>query len=304
MESNTDKDLPRFQQLQLAMTQHIRNPERDYDVEEIGGNPIEDRRLKVYESLFFNNIEQFFSQIFPVCRSLFSEAQWYLLVREYLKKHTAETPLFHKLGLEFLKFIQQQQQDDWLTNLLAPMQVECFFQLAHYEWVELELSLVEKKEPVVGLQAKAHKPSLQQGSTLNNEAKTYRLAADVWPLYYGFAVQKIQSPLTHQEPVETFLLAQRVKQGERLVIDFHELSMGMYALLMSFQEAEWQLSTLMNLSYEMAIKPKSVLLHSVIEELSEAFSMPQQEVSVWLDQAIPQMLSQGWLVEVENQVME
>lgn len=293
-EKLTMQDLPRFQQLQLAMTQHVRNPEQAYDVALIAGNEIEARRLKVYVSLFFNNVEQFFSQIFPVCRSLFTEEKWHGLVREYLKKHQAETPLFHKLGLEFLHFIQNEINSEWLSDFLQPMQVDCFLQLAHYEWVELELSVVEKESSVLDLNS----AESTQESGSHETKQHYCLSRAVWPLYYQYPVQKIQAPIREQEPTETFLLAQRTDYAEHQKIEFHELSMGMYALLMSFQNADLQPSTQAELSYEYAIEPKAISFDELVNDLSEDFGMSQQELSAWLQSTLPEMLKQGWIKQL------
>ena len=52
-----------FQKLQAQLTAHIRNPAL---AAAPGG--IEDRRLNIYRELFYNNIEGFLANAFPVVR--------------------------------------------------------------------------------------------------------------------------------------------------------------------------------------------------------------------------------------------
>ena len=289
-------ELPRFQQLQAAMTQAIRQPELGYQISNglanSDVNEIESRRIKVYQSLFYNNVEQFFCQIFPVCRSMFDN-NWEVLIRKYLKFHHANTPLFHQLGLEFLSFINKQLDEVWLRELLHPMTVDSFLQLAHYEWVELELSLVEK----------AHKVPVIHGLSENDDESTipqYRLADAVWPLYYEYALQSFQPPLSKQIKQDTFLLAQRVDgtNSKKQTVEFHELTAPMYALLMSFQKSEWVVSSKADFSFENAVKPHYTNLQKVSQELSEdIINMPEPELRVWLMEILPTLLEKGWLMQ-------
>ena len=60
-----------FQHVQRELTQFIRNPDASSGL--LG---IEGRRLDIYRDLFFNNINGFLSNGFPVCRSLYSDSDW------------------------------------------------------------------------------------------------------------------------------------------------------------------------------------------------------------------------------------
>jgi hypothetical protein len=76
-----------FQQTQLALTAHIRDPEQHE-----GPEGIENRRLKIYRDLFYKNIEGFISKGFPVLRKLFSDERWHAMVRDFMRKHECQTP--------------------------------------------------------------------------------------------------------------------------------------------------------------------------------------------------------------------
>jgi hypothetical protein len=121
-----------FRTLQYNLSAHIRAP---------ASNPappgIEDRRVGVYRDLMYRNVEGFMANSFPVLRSIIEDADWHLLMRRYFALHQARTPLFPKLPQEFLHYL-----DDHPT---AHCELVFLRELAHYEWLELEVSL-DKRE--------------------------------------------------------------------------------------------------------------------------------------------------------------
>ena len=117
--------------LQASFAAHIRDPQS-----RAAPDGIEDRRMGIYRNLFFNNIKSFMSSNFPVLKTLFSDAAWTRLCRDFYREYRCHTPLFPELPREFLRYLQdhrQAREDD------PPFMLE----LAHYEWVELALSLDE-----------------------------------------------------------------------------------------------------------------------------------------------------------------
>lgn len=123
-----------FQLRQKQLTDFIRDPA---GAAEPGG--IEFRRLKIYQDLFFNNFENFLSSAFPVCRSLFSEADWLVLVRQFICEHRCDSPYFLSIAEAFLQFLDSAE-----LTIPAP----AFFRdLAHYEWVELVLDIEDWEFP-------------------------------------------------------------------------------------------------------------------------------------------------------------
>ena len=119
-----------FKATQNAFMQHIRDPQNN----KFPG--IEDRRLAIYRELFFNNIEGFVSSAFPVLRSLYSDKQWQALVRTFFVEHDCQSPYFLQISEEFLAFISNEYQ----ANENDPPYM---LELAHYEWVELALSIAD-----------------------------------------------------------------------------------------------------------------------------------------------------------------
>lgn len=124
---------------QLAMAAHLRNPD---EVPAPAG--VEERRLKIYRDLIYNNVEGFISGGFPVLRSLYSDEDWHPLVRSFVDGHRCQSPYFLEISQEFIQYLANEHcMRDCDPPFLAEM--------AHYEWVELALDvsteeLAEQKE--------------------------------------------------------------------------------------------------------------------------------------------------------------
>lgn len=121
-----------LEQSQQQLTAHIRDPEQ---VD--GPKGVEQRRLKIYRELFYNNIEGFISSGFPVLRDIFSDENWHAMVRDFMVKHRCHTPYFLEIAQEFLLYLQQSRD----PNASDPAFMQ---ELAHYEWVELALDIAEQ----------------------------------------------------------------------------------------------------------------------------------------------------------------
>ncbi len=117
--------------LQTQLTAHLRNPEQAPAPE-----GIEARRLKIYRELFFNNVEGFLAGAFPVLRQIIEESRWQAMVRDFYARHRNTDPLFRGLAAEFLSYLEDERGE---VEGDAPFLRE----LAHYEWVELALSIAE-----------------------------------------------------------------------------------------------------------------------------------------------------------------
>ncbi|KVW92774.1 DNA-binding domain-containing protein [Thiobacillus denitrificans] len=125
----TPSALPEFQRYQLAFTAHIRDPK---------SHPrpagVEARRMKIYNALLYNNIEGFLLACFPVLRQVLGARKWAKLVRAFFSTHRSRTPYFRQIPDEFVQFLQNEwtPPEGYPPYLLA---------LAHYEWIELVLSV-------------------------------------------------------------------------------------------------------------------------------------------------------------------
>jgi len=181
-------ELPDFQKKQFAFAAHIRDPEH---VPPPAG--VEDRRMAIYRELFFNNIRNLLSNMFPVLRKLHSDERWFGLIRQFMQRHRAETPYFLQLPQEFLEFLQTEYtpQDDDFAFLV---------ELAHYEYIELALSISEDQDDLTGVDP--------DGDLLANVPVKSELA---WVYAYEFPVHRINSDFLPQDPLEqaVFLAAYR-----------------------------------------------------------------------------------------------
>lgn len=121
--------MPPFEDLQLALARHLRDPAAVPAPE-----GLEDRRVGIYRELLFNNVAGLLSGNFPVIRRLLDTEQWTALVRRFYADHAAHTPLFHELGSEFVRFLGEHP-GHWAAE--RPF----LHELAHYEWAELALDL-------------------------------------------------------------------------------------------------------------------------------------------------------------------
>lgn len=123
-----------FKKLQIEFTTTIRE---NLKTNSMG---IEPRRLAIYQELMFNNTRSFVDNAFPVLKSLYSEKDWVELERGFFKKHVSTSPLFSDIAKEFI---------DYITNERELTEQDPIFmrELAHYEWVELDVSIREELKP-------------------------------------------------------------------------------------------------------------------------------------------------------------
>lgn len=123
---------------QMAFAAHLRDPNVHP-----APNEIEDRRLQIYRDLFYNNVEGFVANGFPVLKSLLDDTSWHQLVRRFFRDYRCKTPYFIEIAEEFLNFLQTEQQP---LHQQFPFLVE----LAHYEWVELAVDTSMEQIPTLG----------------------------------------------------------------------------------------------------------------------------------------------------------
>ena len=171
-------EIPAFQQHQLALTAHIRDPQH---VAQPAG--IEPRRIAVYRDLLYNGIESHLVTNFPVLRGIIPDQPWHQLVRDFFIRHHCRTGLFTQIGLEFITYLEQErepQSDDW------PFMLE----LAHYEYVELAVSINDVTTEV------RYDP--------NGDLLTGRplIAPTAWNLSYCYPVHRIGPDYLPQVPPE------------------------------------------------------------------------------------------------------
>jgi hypothetical protein len=158
----------RLKTLQTAFAAHIRDPENH-----AAPAGIEDRRMKIYRELFFNNISSLLASNFPVLHSIYDQAGWRQLVRDFYSEHRCQTPHFTEVSKEFLRYLQDERKD-------SGDDPGFLLELAHYEWVELALSLDQRNPATLAID--------RNGNLLS---ATPVLSPLAWPLTYRYPVHRI-----------------------------------------------------------------------------------------------------------------
>ncbi len=234
--------LPDFQRKQYEFAAHIRDPENN-----AAPAGIEDRRMAIYRDLFFNNLRNLLGSTFPVLKKLSGKERWGKLIREFMAKHQAQTPYFLEIPKEFLDFLEHEHkpaEDDF------PFLLE----LAHYEWVELALSVSTDSDDLSSVD--------QDGDLLEGAPVMSALA---WPLAYRYPVHRISETFQPTEPGEqaSYLAIYRDAQGD---ISFMELNAVTAGLLDKISKNEQQKSgreLLIELSDEINFDPDALVEHGV-----------------------------------------
>lgn len=202
---------------QDALAAHIRDPER------APPPGIEERRLKIYRELFFNNVDSLLAGNFPVIRRICGDAGWRTLIRGFLRDHDCQTPLFTELGREFLRYLDARAEDE-ARREAGRDDPPWLRELAHYEWVELALQISEAGNDDI-----AHDPD---GDLLAGRPLVSPLA---WPLAYAWPVHRIGPDYRPDTPPEapTLLMLRREADG---TVSFHALTPLSFRLLQRLDE--------------------------------------------------------------------
>lgn len=194
-------DLPLFKKTQYEFAAHIRDPE---------SNPrpadVESRRMKIYNELFFNNVEDFISNTYPVLKEITPENEWNEMIRDYFSCHLSHTPLFPEMPREFLKYLETERNNENDPDFIK--------ELAHYEWIELALMTSDLDESINWDEIDTN------GDLLNGQPVISPLA---WPLTYQYPVQQISADFIPETPSDqpVYLLIYRDNKDK---VHFMELN--------------------------------------------------------------------------------
>ncbi len=199
--------LPEFQRFQYAFTAHIRNPKV---------NPlprgVEARRMRIYRSLVYNNIQNFLQSCFPVLKKILGARRWERLVRRFLDTHRSHSPFFREIPGEFVQFLQKK-------GVIPVGYPEFVLELAHYEWIELVLS-VSTEAPDWG--AVDTTGSLLEGRPVLNPVLAN--------LYYHWPVHHL-APRVSAARADTYLLVFRDSEDQVRFIEVNAFTARLINLL-------------------------------------------------------------------------
>jgi hypothetical protein len=171
--------------------------------------------MAIYRRLFFNNVSSLLASNFPVLRSLCDENRWAALVREFYAEHRCQTPLFPELASEFVRYLGDERGT-------RPADPPFLLELAHYEWVELALSLDERELDEV--------PADPAGDLLQGRPVLSPLAR---ALAYRFPVHRIRVDFQPQQPPSeaTHLLVYRDRDDNVKFLQLNEVTQSLLQLM-------------------------------------------------------------------------
>jgi hypothetical protein len=202
-----------FSQIQQEFMAHLKNPEHiafAYDIEE--------RRLNIYRELFFNNILGFLDSGFPVLKSLYLADDWLGLARQFFAQHHCRSPYFTDISLEFVEYLSTEHQ---LNECDPPFLSE----LAHYEWLELSVSIKKCQQEIHTWQA-----------TNNHLPNNIELSPLATLVSYHYPVHQIRVDFQPQSPSEPiYLVVYRNSEDE---VNFTLVNQVSAHLLTVIQQSE------------------------------------------------------------------
>ncbi|MBX3617371.1 MAG: putative DNA-binding domain-containing protein [Nitrosomonas sp.] len=196
-------DRPGFVRQQYEFAAHIRNPEKNPHP-----STIEKRRMNIYCELFYNNVEDLIANTFPVLRKIMPDSHWHALIRDYFADHLSHTPLFPEIPREFLRYIESERKS-------CAYDPPFLFELAHYEWVELALSIFDESQTEMAVDT--------EGDLFDGIPAISPLA---WLLSYSFPVHKISESFQPEVPggLETNLIVYRDKHFNVQFIEVNKIT--------------------------------------------------------------------------------
>jgi len=195
---------------QLRFAAHLRDPDNVAPPHDV-----EDRRMRVYRELFFDNVASLLAGVFPVLERILGPGRWRRLVRDFYRDHRCHTPLFLEVSQEFLAYLGEERA-------AAADDPPFLYELAHYEWVELALS-VDEAEPDEARVDPA-------GDLLAGVPVLSPLA---WPLAYRYPVHRLAPEFQPTEPPaeQSFYVACRDRSDEVRFLHANAVTLRLIELL-------------------------------------------------------------------------
>lgn len=199
-----------FKTRQAEFSAYIRDP-----IANACPGDVPPKRMQVYRELFYNNVESFLSSNFPVLRKISNDSQWHQLAQDFFANHPCTSPYFSEIPEEFIIYLQNKRKAN-------PADYPFMLELAHYEWVEMALSIAQKDLPDI----KTHQ--------ITNLEQTISLSPLAWLLAYQFPVHKISPDyLPIKAPkLPSYLVVYRDYEDQ---VKFIELAPMSFQLLQTLQ---------------------------------------------------------------------
>lgn len=189
----SEPPLPPFLLLQQSFAKYLRDPENT-----VPPGYADTRGLSVYQNAIITNTNTFLSNNFPKVREIIGADDWAAMVRDYVRRHRCETPLFVELPGEFLSYLATLRD--------APKDPPFLYELAHFELLE-NVVLTDECE-LAEIPLNASRDFMKGIPILNPTSQLVRYAFPVHRI--GSAYRPIKPPdepsfiLAYRDPVNEF----------------------------------------------------------------------------------------------------
>ncbi len=175
-----------------------------------GSPEFNERRLAIYQRLLLNNLNEVISPCFPVLLSILPTDTWWSILNDFLKHYRVTTPIFHELPVFMVEYLKHHPVADFP---FAP-------ELAHYEWIELEVELSESDK------------TQSETGAISLLEQIWRLSKTARLLEYQYEVDKICHDYQPLEEVKTYLLVYQI-EGKVEFLKLNELSYQLLSMMLN-----------------------------------------------------------------------
>ena len=202
-----------------------------------------------------NNIESFLSGGFPVIRSIYNDDNWHRMVRDFFANHKSHSPYFLEISQEFLAYLQDERE----PHAEDPAGL---LELAHYEWVELALSVSDEVIDMNNVEP--------NGDLLTAHPVISPIA---WALAYQFPVHQMGPDNLPDQPSEqpNYLVVYRNRNDEVKFMEINPVTARLLNLLQEDETLSGQ-QTLQQIAQEMNHPNPDIVMQgglSALQELQE-----------------------------------
>lgn len=118
-----------FQNVQRTFTKRLRDRSETALPKNVSSS-----QMALYQALNYYSINGIVEACFPVLTTLLSEASWQRYMEEFIANTTTRSPYFNQLPKAFLDYLKTQE---------SVYEYPFLFELAHYEWLELYIDLLD-----------------------------------------------------------------------------------------------------------------------------------------------------------------
>lgn len=192
-----------FQAFQQDFGRHLRDPRRRRPT------GVSARGAGLYRELLRNKLEGFLLACFPVTKDILGERRWSGLVDGFFRDARCQSPYFRDIPRDFV---------DWLSTRPRARLPAWLPELAHYEWAELAVDVMEAAET----------PCDAAGDPMHGIPV---LAPALLNLSYAWPVHRIGTAWRPRRPRPTCLLVYRQADDAVAFVEVTALSARVVARL-------------------------------------------------------------------------